>query len=792
MKDARFHNPYTFIWTPARNRALGDPFAGDADPAAEADHGRIHSERFTGTIRVKLTVKTPLLLVDTDPSKVTTIEGEAGHRVFDSRDDIPVTELKGMIRSAYETVTNSRYGVFAGHDRPLGRRTAANMAPYLVPGRIQQEGDRLKVRLLRGKSEVAPAGAYSIKNGRRKDYPEGQPVRTWRTPQGIDYNWGHGYAASLPRYDRSSDAPHRGERGEYADGSGKPAHGDPCWIELDREKFGWKVKAIWPRREADRDPPPQADQPYPGWVYRTGPTIKDKHQERVFFEPLNRPPLVLSLAPRVIRAYEDLIADYQETHRREAEERRRAKQEMSDYLGPNPGETAFGPYAYEESRRKLRPGDLIFVRLENGQPAALYPCMISRDLHPASPEDLLDETLRPAEKPGELSPADRLFGWVRQRPGQAEPAHEAAWRGRIRVTTSTEDQDLRFQELSSEEQPHGLPLAILGEPKPAQARFYVGQSGGNPLEKGWPRDRAVYREGLALRGRKAYWHHPDLPAGYWDEPTEDRTHPPGAEPGYHQEYRRPWRPEKGERDSQNRSIRQWIAPGSTATFTLHLTNASLQEIGALLYLASLPDGYCHRLGGGKPLGFGSVRLELADGEDGSVRLADGKTWGEFYRSLDAKDPAWETGLVPKAQQAFFKAMAGAYSDVSEGSSEARFRSLRFIRHFEAVCRGPEDGVPIHYPRVTAAQEPEGKNFEWFVENEHVEAGRPAGWSLPEPTEAGGLPYWAWGVDPRQRQQSRSGGGGGRRSQGRRGGGSRAQDGRGRSRGPDPPPRGGRR
>jgi len=770
--DAMFHNPYTFIWTPPRDPSA--PFAGDSDPAAEADHGRLHPDRYSGMIRLRVTTVTPLLLVDTDPARVTTLEDRNGHKVFDSREDIPATAMKGMLRSAYETITNSRYGVFAGHDRPLGRRTAATIAPSLVPGRIEQRGDRLQARLLRGKSDVAPTGAFRIlRNGSRKQVPEGQAVNPVG-PRTLECKSGWGYAALLPRYDRESAAADRGESGQYTDGSGLPEHGDACWIEVepDRSRFGWKVKRIWRRREGDRQPPRQAQAAYLGWVYRTGPTIKDKHQERVFFEAANRTPAILPLESRVVEAYEDLIADYQDTHRKDAEDRRRAKKRMSDYLGPDPGATAFGAYVYEESRKTLQPGDLVFVRLRNGQAVALYPCMISRDLQPASPTELLHESLHPATQRGDLSPADRLFGWVRQSGEQSMSDGDAAWRGRLRITTTPDDQHLQFQQLTSEEQPFGLPLAILGEPKPAQARFYVGKPGGHPLDQGCTKDEATYQKSRVLRGRKAYWHHSALPDGYWDLPLQDRTSVASTNPGYHQEYRRPPHPEKGERDSQNRSIRRWIAPGSTATLTLHLTNASLEDIGALLYLASLPED-CHlRMGGGKPLGFGSVRLELAGGEETALHLANGEAWKTYYESLSEADPAWRRDLTTMAKDRFFEAMADAFGKPSEGSASKRFQSLDFVRHFVAASRGPRDGLAIHYPRVTPSSEPEGKNFEWFVENERVEGSRPAGHSLPQPTDDPGLPYWPWGVDPRQRQQGQGGGRGRPPSQAQSGGSGR--------------------
>ena len=47
--------------------------------------------------------------------------------------------VKGALRSAYETVTGSRYGVFRGHDRALAYRQPATK-PEVVPARVESDG----------------------------------------------------------------------------------------------------------------------------------------------------------------------------------------------------------------------------------------------------------------------------------------------------------------------------------------------------------------------------------------------------------------------------------------------------------------------------------------------------------------------------------------------------------------------------------------------------------------------------------------------------------------------------
>jgi hypothetical protein len=154
-----FHNPYNFIPTPDRANALTDPFAGDHNPADtnyKEDHSRYWGERYTGTIPVVLRTRTPLFI--TDPATKKLLAGTEGqknaHYCYDTLDYIPSTALKGMLSSAYEAITNSRYRVFSRiqHERKLGMRAQTN--PNLVPGLVRNNGGALEVELFTGTIEL--------------------------------------------------------------------------------------------------------------------------------------------------------------------------------------------------------------------------------------------------------------------------------------------------------------------------------------------------------------------------------------------------------------------------------------------------------------------------------------------------------------------------------------------------------------------------------------------------------------------------------------------------------------
>ena len=71
-------------------------------------------------------------------------------------------------------------------------------------------------------------------------------------------------------------------------------------------------------------------------------------------------------------------------------------------------------------------------------------------------------------------------------------------------------------------------------------------------------------------------------------------------------------------------------------FDLHVTNLSRVELGALLWLLALPSDHFHRLGGGKPLGFGSVRLEMTEAvlHDGDGLLDGAEMYSRIHETDD--------------------------------------------------------------------------------------------------------------------------------------------------------------
>ncbi len=801
-----FINPYGFV--PAPQRDERHPALGDVNDPADRHrlpgHDRLREDRWSGTIGVTLTVGTPLLLLDTPRVERDEETGHATYPVLERkvttpdgrkerRPHLPPTAVKGMLRSAYEAVTDSRFGVFTGHDGRLGYRMAARDGLASIPARVIGDGDTAEIELLPGTTPAGHQGRHGspMHAAWLPSYWTSADSKNVRGPDQTDFNivmpdgsrprHGQRVRARIQlvqhhRWDRRSDTHTPDFQLWWIRSLAEPGH-EPAQAPLQTSKQP---------RGASWYEPIGREKVVDGWVCVTNRNIDRKHDERVFFfdtdDDLRE---TYPLDKRLRGIWRDIIHGYAAAHR------------PGELKSPDPK----SPGAVVSSRHlvswkdgepeKLTDGDLIYVRLDaRGEIDSLYPVTIARELFSVPPSALLHHSLRPAETISELSPADRVFGWVRTEDwaeDQAVPGGDDradAWLGSVRigpvVCDQTSDAPADKKNLPPSAggpaverfQGRGLPLAILGQPKPGQGRFYVGaERNGHPapLPAGLPKGDWFVSAGRMLRGRKVYPHHAGLPDGYWKDPIKDRTQQ--LDGGRYQEYRRPRKstvPEDNpranplnrdgtafatlesggvkdeNRDDQNRSINGWVRPGTTFTFTVDIRNLTAVELGALLWLLDLgadPDadpGRFHRLGLGKPLGFGSVRLTV---DPARTDLRTGGSWADFYRSLTPEEPLSD-GFPAAARETveeFRKAVAGGQ----------QFEKVPHIRAFLAAATG-DPSTPVHYPRVRpnglrvdvpVPPDPRGRSFEWFVQNERQQGGRiqgDRGVSLPD-LGAGPLP-----------------------------------------------------
>ncbi|MBL7487456.1 TIGR03986 family CRISPR-associated RAMP protein [Frankia sp. AgB1.9] len=753
VRTDAFLNPYTFV--PALPRpalAKLPPAAADLGDRLPSGHDRLDDDLWTGQIGVRMTVHTPLLLLDT-PAAVTDDKGHTtyGPLLRGGAVHLPSTAVKGLLRASYEAVTNSRFGVFAGHEAPLGHRMSASAGLGMVPARVSDDGESLE--LLTGTAPLgqrtgSQAVMYAAWLPAYPPFHREVPIVAERLP-----GWHTRKAAIRLRLVQH----HRWDKRQQT--------------HVADFRY-WRVTAITPDGQGPGTPSPaltRATTPADrrswhevlpdtldtvGWVSVSNRNFSRKHDERVFFgTPVRR-----ELTKRLRTDWTNLVENYRYAHRHADIWGRRRGDEVAkphEWLDGEAGKaakTGWSRHQYAAGAERLSPGDLCYARLDaRGDVTALFPVMIARELFAASPLDLLHPTLRPAAQFDALSPADRVFGWVHQRgPSPAgrddrsgQPAAagrdaggrrpRAAYGGQLRVGPASFRSPDGGDGLDRFEG-RGVPLAILGQPKPQQGRFYVAAGSVDapaPLPDRTPRS-AWYASGRSLRGRKTYPHHAGLAPDYWSKPSEDRTQTADGR-GRYQEYRRPHQAPDGDlftpgrdafavgtteqeeqRDNQNRSVTAWVRPGGEFRFTLDVRNLSNLELGALLWLLRRPADEYHRFGLGKPLGFGSVHLDL---DTAATHLRRGDDWRRHYVDFSAELP----GENPD-----FRALAGHF----EKAVAAVWRGAPQLAAFRAAAQG-DPTVPVHYPRVRPAEldvraaippDPRGQSFQWFVQNEQERAG----------------------------------------------------------------------
>jgi len=697
-----FENPYNFIPAPERN--TDHPELGDG--LGKRGHHAWQPGLVSGRLRVKIQCKTPLLIPDRGSTDAN------GHKTFGLRLDengnpyLPPTSIKGALRSAYEAVTNSRFGVFSPHDRALAFRNPARGDVNLIPARVSEDG--LSFELYKGMNDGTQSAAWLPAYGdARKTY------LTRGSALVVPASHGTRCFAVIEKFERhlrnNKDSPWR-----FAFSFWRVRAVARCRSELQDHLGNIEVVPSNPVNFDDINPaivkysaalPGVALRVVEGWICFNGPNMTNKHDERFFFRDASCKNIPISKDLR--KDWESLITDYRLANKRELDKGLTRPSALASGV--------FSRHIRQAGERleenSLLPETLCYLKKNGSAFTAVYPVIISRELFAKSPKEILHHSLDHASDKSNLSPADRVFGWVAQKEGKG------AWKGLVRIgPVSCPDGTGAIQGLG----PEGVPLAILAQPKPAQSRFYVAaNASGEPLPRGCNKAQ-TYTGNQGLRGRKVYPHAKQGELNnYWNPSPQAGQLPTLGDPHVYREWRN--NVAATPRGDQNRSMTAWVKPGACFEFDLDFDNLSKVELGALLWLLSLSEEHYLKVGGGKPLGFGAVHFSIE-----SETIRSGEAIANAYRSFDqAPSSSVDQQSVDQKTcvDCWEAAMASAY-----GSS---VESLPIIKAFRHAATG--SGKPVHYPRPSPAPHPEGLQYKWFGANEKPQLQH--GYALPALWEA---------------------------------------------------------
>lgn len=280
----------------------------------------------------------------------------------------------------------------------------------------------------------------------------------------------------------------------------------------------------------------------------------------------------------LIEVGDDLIRSYRE----------QLSQEQKDLLG---------------KEGALNPHQPVFYLVKNSALVFFGHAMMFRLPYPRTPFSLVAFHLC---SESDIDLAEAIFGYTSERSRKEGKA------GRVFFTDAHVEPTPNGVWLSN--QP--ITPAILGSPKPTTFQHYLTQQEPDNKQRldhyaSPPPHEAV------IRGHKLYWHRGT--AGLGDLAEKDSVD---------------W-----STDTQHTQIKP-VKAGVSFRCQIYFENLSRAELGALLWVLTLPGEtgkqYRHKLGMGKPLGMGSVKitptLYLSNRQDRYSRLFEGDTWRQAEKS----------------------------------------------------------------------------------------------------------------------------------------------------------------
>ena len=384
--------------------------------------------------------------------------------------------------------------------------------------------------------------------------------------------------------------------------------------------------------------------------------------------------------------------------------------------------TKDGQAIAEVSLSSIWRGQVVTLHGDGQAPAALpadFFAAINPDLLPLGAEANGAEA-NPELRKRNLTIAELLFGFVEQRQGKkADPLKEAAlaFAGRLRPSAFalpeplTQGADWWYCENSPEAPPldakgeQWFTLKILASPKPPSPAMYFR-----------PKQGAGYiaKKNLAPglhhpQGRKFYLHHGEDP-GDWQSHPDNREDP--------------------KLKKQKMSVRP-LQTGLTFWFHFDFDNLSETELQLLCYALRPTDQFRHKLGLGKSLGLGSVRLEPA-----GLFLVDRL---QRYSTDSLTKPRyhhiWTDASVTKWVPQYQREQDESHDPTVKGEAPEFFKDLRTacrtamhelfpetIETLEQIGDPALVSHQVHYPQIEGLDgaELEQEIYRWFMANDAPE------------------------------------------------------------------------
>ncbi len=698
--NREFYNPYHFVPVSTRSDAqkkhdLPVGFLGSSK-AKEVTHERYVPGTHSGCLTCQLTTKTPLVVgAQRGPSAPDAAAIVHYYRVqgpgrSKAQPAIPGSSLRGLLSSMAEAASNSSLRVLEGgwysYRKPFTSkyklsavgmivRDAAGclrLRPLALPT-LEMRHDRLGFAVPRRFKDIFPVPAFKVYIGnytsiRRATFPttslNGQTSTTCRIKQ-LAYATAPDGAAYIEDDEQALHCKRRRDIDRYF------VVAQDIEEDQDERSGFYRVLGCWGARRGD------------GQDENTSIIPKGKTHELWLPEPrtaIGDCPI----SPEAIQRFEDL-----------ADERTKASiSEPNLLLLPlHPLDTKRNENNDKNDKRfRLKHGDFVYFDVDkDGTVIDISLSAIWRDQVrtkksqqgvKAGARDFfhaVDPELVPFSPEREqITIAERMFGFVEERESEDSIRQEQgrALAGRILVSDALPEEAAQTNEILEEESV--VPLRILSSPKPPSPTLYFKSTSGT----GWvPKDDLNVEQHRA-QGRKMYLHHR----------VDDND--------------QPWKTNLVKEHLEQKSSVRPIRRGQTFSFHIDYENLTNAELGLLLYALAPNAEFHHKLGMGKPLGLGSVKIEILSREsvDRQQRYTlTGLQSPRFHHVLHPSDPAfWELR-----------------DDIIGGGAKPNLVSKDI---HDAICllgdfAHAAKSDKIHTPITASQEDTETKTYEWFVAND---------------------------------------------------------------------------
>ena len=641
-----FHHAYNGIPT-LRSK---EPFFLDAEPAP-LDH--LAPDTYSGTLKLTIETKTPLITAWRDTNGRLVVPSASGNPdgATTARDAmIPATSLKGVLSSAFEAITQSRFRVFGDHTKLPQFRYTPDHKPKRQAAFLRFDEKTMQWSLHIQDYAILPD---SIKSG---------VVFTTKNKEVI------GGRTSIPVLDNKGE--------QKYDKNGKPIHKQ---VQLEHntedtasvnelleelrkktthltkidsfdafeQKF-WRQKRMTVSKVAEI---PICTPKHPestgaikeirrtGWVVRLNTPdregklpddkrlIDTKYNEYIFYAKRGKA-VQIQLHPEEISRFTDIVlAGARFQHQKEQNNDVHANGQHSlitriisriatRYGNHNLEDHLTQEHIYQAliEDATAEPGIPVFTTNHRHIGREIVYSYLGRSisLSSISPSEIADRTdVRPAHSFQEATAADRLWGFVTQ--GTSDD-FSPALKGRIYL----ENAHLCADDLKRMDKGGWVP-SILASPKPSTAQPYLRSMAGDGI---FELERSQCFTSQQSLIRKTYPTHRFLTSKGASQPSVLNK-------------------KNRELTDSEILIGSYITPGATLESVLRFEGLTAQEISIILWLLTPSNlvpklergpgkkGYFH-LGLGKPLGLGaaSISAEILAFHD-SLSLAEG------YKHLDA-------------------------------------------------------------------------------------------------------------------------------------------------------------